>query len=135
MTEAAHQDWDPRSPGDLDDQIHAYDRLRAAAALAHTDFLGWSVMRHADVVAILDDPTRFSNVVSGHLNVPSGMDPPVHTAYRTIVDRYFTPELIGGFEPACRRIAAELVASLPRGGQARMMSRFAELFAARAQAA
>jgi cytochrome P450 len=135
MTEAAHQDWDPRSPEVLADQIHAYDELRATAALARSDYLGWSVLRHADVLAVLHDPGCYSSVVSAHLNVPSGMDPPEHTAYRAIVDRYFTPEIVEAFEPACRRIAAELVASLPRGGQARMMSRFAEQFAARVQSA
>jgi cytochrome P450 len=135
MTEGVHQEWDPRSPEVLTDQIHAYDGLRAAAALGRSEYLGWSVLSHADVLTVLHDPGRYSSVVSTHLNVPSGMDPPQHTAYRAIVDRYFTAELVDAFEPACRRIAAELVAALPRGGQARMMSRFAELFAVRAQAA
>ncbi|RBY77279.1 cytochrome P450 [Geodermatophilus sp. TF02-6] len=135
MTEDPHGDWDPRSPEVLADQIGAYDALRASATMARSDYLGWSVLRHADVVAVLHDPGRFSSAVSTHLNVPNGMDPPEHTACRHIIDGYFTPELVGAFEPTCRRIAAELVAALPRGGQARMMSGFAELFAVRVQSA
>ncbi|HKX66591.1 MAG TPA: hypothetical protein VJN29_05145 [Intrasporangium sp.] len=32
------------------------------------------------------------------------MDPPEHTAFRTLVDRYFDEEHIAAFEPVCRSI-------------------------------
>ncbi|NLD69055.1 MAG: cytochrome P450 [Limnobacter sp.] len=135
MSENPHELWDPRSPEVLADQIAAYDEMRARCPIAHSEFLGWSVFRHADVLRILHDHQSFSNAVSVHLNVPNGMDPPEHTRYREIVDRYFTPAIIDAFEPECRAIARELVAGLPTGELVRMMSEFAEVFALRVQCA
>ncbi|HRO60601.1 MAG TPA: cytochrome P450 [Burkholderiaceae bacterium] len=135
MSENPHELWDPRSPEVLADQIAAYDEMRARCPIAHSDFLGWSVFRHAEVLRILHDHQSFSNAVSVHLNVPNGMDPPEHTRYREIVDRYFTPEIVDAFEPECREIARELVAGLPTGELVRMMSEFAEVFALRVQCA
>ena len=109
MSENPHEFWDPRSPEVLADQIAAYDRMRARCPIAHSDFLGWSVFRHADVMRILNDPERFSNAVSVHLNVPNGMDPPEHTRYREIVDRY--EQLLGMEEGTlARRESGERVA-------------------------
>jgi cytochrome P450 len=135
MSENPHETWDPRSPAVLEDQIGAYDEMRARCPVAHSEYLGWSVFRHAEVAAVLADHETFSNAVSTHLNVPNGMDPPEHTRYREIVDRYFTAELVDAFEPECRRIARELVAGLPRGERAKMMSEFAEVFALEVQSA
>lgn len=135
MSENPHQSWDPRSPAVLEDQIAAYDRMRAKCPLAHSDFLGWSIFRHADVLRILNDHETFSNATSVHLNVPNGMDPPEHTRYRQIIDRYYVPAIIDAFEPECRAIARELVAGLPGQAWVKMMSGFAEIFALRVQCA
>jgi cytochrome P450 len=61
------------------------------------------------------------------------MDPPEHTEYRRINDRYFTPELMSAFEPSCRQIAANLVDALPRNRAVELMSEFAQLYALRVQ--
>ena len=135
MTDNPHETWDPRSPAVQSDQVTAYDIMRRQAPVAHSDYLGWSVFRHEDTVRILRDPETFSNAVSTHLNVPNGMDPPLHTEFRRIIDRYFTAELVAAFEPTCRDIAEELVASLPRDRWVKMMSDFAEVFALRVQSA
>ena len=135
MSENPHEMWDPRSPQVLDDQVAAYDAMRRMGSIAHSDYLGWSVFTHAETVRILHDPATFSSVVSTHLNVPSGMDPPTHTAFRRLIDSYFTPELVEAFEPTCRRIARDLVAALPRDRWVKVMSDFAEVFALRVQSA
>lgn len=135
VSENPHESWDPRSPAVLTDQIGAYDAARARCPVAHSDYLGWSVFGHADTVRIIEDHATFSNTASGHLNVPNGMDPPEHTRYREIIDRYFTAELVDAFEPECRRIARDLVAALPRGGRAKVMSELAEVFALQVQSA
>ncbi|WP_263729480.1 cytochrome P450 [Cellulomonas sp. SG140] len=135
----ARDDWDPRAPEVLDDQVAAYDAMRSRCPVAHSDYLGWSLFRHADVLRVIEDPDTFSSAVSTHLNVPNGMDPPQHTVFRELVDRYFTQELVDGFEAACRRVVRELLESLPaRGssdGAAWDVADFAELFALRAQSA
>ncbi|MHB1329065.1 MAG: cytochrome P450 family protein, partial [Gemmatimonadales bacterium] len=125
----AAADWDPRDPAVLDDQVRAYDRMRAGCPVAHSDYLGWSVFRHEDVVAVVEDHETFSSVVSNHQAVPNGFDPPEHTRYRRLVDRYFTPEQMAAFEPACRQVASRLVATLPRTQPMDFISAFALEFA------
>ncbi len=128
-------DWDPRSPAVLDHQVAAYDAMRARCPVAHSEYLGWSLFRHADVLRVVEDPGTFSSVVSAHLNVPNGMDPPEHTAFRELVDRYFTTELVEAFEPECRQVVRELLVGLPKDGGSWAVADFAEAFALRAQSA
>ncbi|MBS9373862.1 cytochrome P450 [Rhodococcus sp. B50] len=125
-------DWDPRSPAVQDDQIAAYDDMRRRCPVAHSRYGNWTVFRHADVVRILDNPATFSNRVSRHLSVPNGMDPPEHTPYRAVNDRYFTPERMRAFEPHCRDVARGLVEELG-AGEIEIMSALAEPFANRIQ--
>lgn len=116
------------SPQDLDD-------LRARCPVAHDAHLGTLVLRHGDVTRVLEDHETFSNVVSARLTVPNGMDPPEHTEYRRVNDRYFTPDLMESFEPVARRIAGDLVDALPRGVDVEVMSRLAQDYALRVQSA
>jgi hypothetical protein len=84
---------------------------------------------------VLDDPDTFSNAVSAHLSIPNGMDPPEHTGYRRIVDRYFTSGRMETFEPVCRQIAIDLVERLPDGGEVELMATLAREFSVRMQSA
>jgi cytochrome P450 len=129
------EQWDPKSPGVLHDQIAAYDDMRHRCPVAHSDSLHWSVFRHADVLRMLQQPRTFSNEVSAHLSVPNGMDPPVHTAYRRIIERYFSPVSIEAFEPRCRALAKRLVAGLPSDRPVEIMGELARTFALEAQCA
>ena len=107
-------DWDPRDPEVLEDQLRAYDRRRTGCPVAHSDYLGWSIFRHEDVVAIAEDATTYSSAVSvAHPAVPNGYDPPQHDTYRQIVDHYFSPEQMARFEPLCRVVVMELTETLP----------------------
>ena len=135
MDSHRHPDWDPRSQRVLDDQIAAYDELRRRCPVAYSEYLSWSLLRHADVMRVLLDHSSFSNAVSGHLSVPNGMDPPAHTAFRRIIEPYFGPQRILAFEPRCREIAAERVARLPSDGEVELMGTFAREFAVRIQCA
>lgn len=128
-------DWDPRAETVLANQIAAYDDMRARCPVAYSPYLGWSLFRHRDVVRALDDHDTFSSVVSAHLSVPSGMDPPEHTAYRRLIDRHFDPVRVAAFEPACRAISTELVAALDRGAEIDLVTQLAQLFAVRVQCA
>lgn len=128
-------DWDPRSGEVLSNQIKAYDAMRGRCPVAYSDYLGWSLFRHQDVVRVLDDHHAFSNVVSSHLSVPNGMDPPQHTAYRRVVERHFETERVNAFEPLCRTISADLVSGLDKGVEIDLASRLARPFAAQVQCA
>lgn len=126
-------DWDPRSPEVFADQIGAYDRMRETCPVAHSNYLGWSLFRHADVLRVLGDHETFSNVVSRHPSVPNGMDPPEHTLYRQMIEPYFAPDRIAAFEPVFRRIARELVDHLAANPSSDVIRDFAEPYAVRIQ--
>ncbi|MEO8653311.1 MAG: cytochrome P450 [Ramlibacter sp.] len=135
MTNDLTSDWDPRSDEVLRDQRAAYDAMRARCPVAYSDDMQWSLFRHADISRVLLDHESFSSAVSQHLSVPSGMDPPEHTAYRRIIEPYFGPERMSAFEPACRRVVAELVQSALASGEVDLMADFALPFAVHVQCA
>lgn len=60
-------DWDPRDADTLRDQGAAYDAMRARCPVARSDYLGWSLFSHADVMRVITDHETFSNAVSAHL--------------------------------------------------------------------
>lgn len=128
-------EWDPLAPDVLEDQRGAYDDLRGRCPVAHSDLLGWSVLRHADLLDVLHDHDTFRNQVSQHLSVPNGMDPPEHTAYRRLIESYFGPEPMSRFEPVCDMIAIDLVASITRGRPIEVMDTLGHEFAVRVQCA
>jgi hypothetical protein len=81
MTERTGPDWDPRDPSVLTDQRRAYDEMRARCPVAHSDFLGWSLFTHRDVVEAVRDTVTFSSAtkrrarrlhVLVHVGVPQG---------------------------------------------------------------
>lgn len=120
-------DWDPRDPAVLRDQRAAYDEMRERCPVAYSDFLGWSLFRHADIGDVLADPETYSSA-SRRLAIPNGMDPPQHTIYRRALEPYFTPEWMAAFEPSCRPLAVDLVQTLLASGNADFVAGFAEPF-------
>lgn len=135
ISQEPQPDWDPRSDAVLSNQIKAYDAMRQCCPIAYSDYLGWSLFRHEDVVRALDDHHTFSSVVSRHLSVPSGMDQPQHTVYRRLIERHFAPERVAAFEPLCRTISVNLVSGLKRGEEIELVARLAQLFAVQIQCA
>lgn len=126
-------DWDPRDAEVLRDQRAAYDAMRERCPVAYSELMQWSMFRHEDVMRVIHDHTTFSNAVSEHLSVPNGMDPPEHTPYRSIVERYGVAERMDAFEPTCRKIVVDLAEGLLQVGQVDLIADFALPFAARTQ--
>jgi cytochrome P450 len=125
--------WEPLSEPVLADQRAAYDRMRAACPVAESA-RGVTLFGHADVVAAAADPATFSSAASAHRMVPNSLDPPEHTAFRAIIDPFFTPERMAALEPRVRRIAHEIVGALPRGATVDAVTDIGYPFAVRAQA-
>ncbi|GAB3667127.1 cytochrome P450 [Ramlibacter alkalitolerans] len=115
MQSLPEEDWDPRAPEVLADPLRAYDALRGRCPVARSDYLNWSVFRHADVVRVLHAPEVFGNGVSRHASIPNGMDAPEHTPWRALVERYFTPARVAAFQPVARAVARACVQALPEG--------------------
>ncbi|TFH87688.1 cytochrome P450 [Billgrantia azerbaijanica] len=135
MSDSRRQDWDPRAESVLEDQIAAYDALRSRCPVAYSDYLQWSLLRHADVRRVLEDHETFSNAASRHLSVPNAMDPPEHTRFRRLIEPYFGPEPMAAFAPRCRAIAEDLVARLPETGEVEAMAELGQDFALEIQCA
>jgi cytochrome P450 len=135
VTNEHESDWDPRAEQVRANQEAAYDEMRKKCPVARSGFLGWSLFRHEDVLRVLLDHETFSNAVSQHLTVPNGMDPPEHTAYRRIVEPYFSPEKMRAFEPACRAVTARLLGGLGHSRQIEFVGEVALPFAVSVQCA
>jgi cytochrome P450 len=107
--------------------------MRAACPLAESP-RGVTLFRHADVVAAAADPATFSSAASAYRMVPNSLDPPEHTAFRAVIDSFFTPERMRTIEPRVRRIAHDIVGALPRGATVDAVTGIGYPFAVRAQA-
>jgi cytochrome P450 len=107
--------------------------LRADAPVMWHDEAGgpgfWSVHRHADVVRVNRDNLTFSSARGGALihDLDPGMleqqrlsmvnmDPPVHTRYRKLVSRAFTPRALKPLEARIRRHARDVVEGVAAQG-------------------
>ncbi len=127
-------DWDPRSAGAH--SLVAGDEMRKKCPVAYGGAAyGWSVFKYADLLRILKDHRTFSNLVSKHPSVPNGLDPPMHTAYRRIIDPYFSAAEMGAFEPTCRRLALQRSKKLWALPRVEVMNEFAHPFALDVQCA
>lgn len=116
--------------------LRAYtDALRPRHGVVRNVQGEWVLLRHDLVVQAARDDQRFSSAVSRHLHVPNGLDGTEHTAYRTALDRFLTPGALAPFHGAFHRVAADVVASLPRGVAFDAVGGFGSRFAVRAQSA
>lgn len=116
--------------------MRAYtDELRPRHGVVRNIQGEWVLLKHDLVMqaALRDD--LFSSAVSSHLQIPNGMDSAEHTAYREALDGFLTPEALAPFLGTFRRVAADLVASLPRNAAVDAVSQLGARFAVRAQSA
>ncbi|WP_246592646.1 cytochrome P450 [Nocardioides daeguensis] len=123
-----------RGRGWVDDQRVQFDAMRARCPVARLED-AWLVLGHAEVIAAATDPVAFSSAVTARRAIPNSLDGPEHAAYRAVVDRYLTPERVSRVEPACREIAASIVAGLPRGETVKTLARIGIPYAVRSQSA
>lgn len=127
-------DWDPLDSEHEREPFKMHARLREHAPLAFSDrFDGfWTLTRYVDVVEATENPALF---ISGEKTTipdstgpqrpprpPLETDPPVHSAYRALLSRYFSPSRIRSLEPGIRRIARDLVGAAVAKGQAECVS-------------
>ena len=126
-------EWEPLSEASLVDQRGTYDQQRATCPVARSP-RGVTIFRHADVVTAAADPATFSSAVSARRAVPNSLDPPEHTAFRAIIDPFFSPERMRALEPRVRAVAAETIHALPKGVTVDAVTGIGYPFAVRAQA-
>jgi cytochrome P450 len=127
-------EYDPTVHETFDSVHEVFADLRARCPVAHSNaFDGfWAVTRYQDILDILLDPdvyiTSVRNVVPGSATTgrrpPLHLNPPDHTPYRRAIDRALSPARVAAIEPATRRIAGELAASLVARGEADLVEHF-----------
>lgn len=116
--------------------LRAYtDELRPRHPVVRNSMGEWVLLRHADIFVAALDHERFSSQVSRHLQVPNGLDGDEHTRFRDVIDRYLSHDALEPFLPIFKRVAAQLVAELPRGVVLDAVSDIGAVFAVRAQCA
>lgn len=116
--------------------LRAYtDELRPQHGVVRNAQGEWVLLRHELVVQAALSDKSFSSAVSNHLQVPNGIDAAEHTAYREVLDDFFTSEALAPFHRKFRRVAADLVVSLPKGVAVDAVSQIGVRFAVRAQSA
>ena len=114
--------------------LRAYtDELRPNHPVVKNIAGEWVLLKHADVVAAALDQERFSSGVSRYLQVPNGLDGDEHTRYRKIIERHLSHDALTPFIAVFERVAAQLVAELPRGVALDAVGDFGAVFAVRAQ--
>ena len=120
-----------------------FTKLRAESPVywQEDEFKGggyWNVVKHADLIEVNRDTATFSSEVGGTMimsgQFPVGedpdalmdtrgvlmldMDPPKHTRYRLLVNKGFTPRMIGLIEQALRHRATLIVDNVIETGSA-----------------
>jgi cytochrome P450 len=121
--------WDPFEPALRDHPYPLWKRLRDEAPLYRNDRYGfYALSRFHDVEAAHRDYATFSSahgttieMMTPEPNVDTGLfialDPPMHTQYRGLVSRAFTPRRIAAMRDDIQRITAELLdAQIGSGG-------------------
>jgi cytochrome P450 len=127
MGEKRQNDWNPLDSSVLKDQRQAYDEMRQRCPAAYSDFMGWSLFRHADIATVLADPETYSNQ-SPFPAIPNGMDPPAHGEYRKSLQPNFDQKQMSRLEPEVRQIAAQFFEPLLSGAEVDFIDGFATPF-------
>src|SRR5579864_6454021 len=91
----------------------------------------WAITRHEDCVTVNRDAQRFSSSRKGTFlwETPEDqleqqrlmmvtMDPPLHTRYRRLVNKGFTPRMIGELQKSIHGVADEIIDGICESGSA-----------------
>jgi cytochrome P450 len=128
--------WDPYDLDLDDDPYAAWGRLRDHAPVYRNDgYDFWALSRFADVEAAHKDPLTYSSARGTVLeNMGSDMsalgmmiflDPPAHTALRSLVSRALTPRRVAALEERVRSLCAEIMDPLVGTGPFDYVQQFA----------
>ena len=120
--------WDPYRPDLGADPYPTYRRMRAEAPLYYNEqYNFYAVTRFADVEACLGNHEAFISgrsdileFIREDIDIPRGMfiweDPPLHSVYRAVVMRVFTPKRMNALEDMVRAYCARCLDAV-RGQQ------------------
>ncbi len=103
-----------------------FARLRAHCPVAHSNDLGgfWALIDHAEVSDVLRQPSEFVTSVQNVVpkvaftgrRPPLHLDPPEHTPYRQVINRFFTADRVAAMAPGVRARVDELLTPYLQAG-------------------
>jgi cytochrome P450 len=119
-------DFNALAPESFSSAHAQFKELRERCPVARSDAFGgfWAVLGYADVVRVLQDSNTFITSVQNVVpkvaftgrRPPLHLDPPEHTAYRQVLNPFFTRERIAALEPGMRRTIIHLLEPILRAG-------------------
>ncbi|MFA9430231.1 cytochrome P450 [Egicoccus sp. AB-alg2] len=118
-------DLDPLAPETFTSAHKLYREMRRTCPVARSQSYDgfWALLRYEDVTRVLRDVDGFTTSVQNTVpkfaftgrRPPLHFDPPEHTAYRRIINRFFTREKMAQLEPVVRTFAVDLLDRLIQG--------------------
>ena len=111
--------WDPYKPEFFKNPYPIFRRLREEAPLYHNEEHGFHALsRYADVERALKDTEGLSSargtileIIKANAQLPESVfifpDPPMHTAYRALIQRAMTPKRMNALEEQVRKFCAQ----------------------------
>ena len=129
--------FDNRAAGPVLSHQERWDTIAAS----HSGFRSslaqgfWVVTDGKAVQEALQDWRTFSSTSVTALNpdpqflwIPEMLDPPLHTAWRRLLGREFSPNAVAAREPEIRATAAEFVERFAERGESEVLDEYARLF-------
>jgi cytochrome P450 len=119
--------WDPYKPEFFKNPYPIFRRLREEAPLFKNDEYGFHALsRYAEVERALKDTQALSSargtileIIKANAQLPESVfifqDPPIHTAYRALLQRAMTPKRMNALEEQVRRFCAQALDPLIGG--------------------
>ncbi|WP_435118487.1 cytochrome P450 [Amycolatopsis thermoflava] len=133
-------DFDPLAPETFTSAHEQYREMRSRCPVARSATYGgfWALFRHEDVRAVLADSDTFTTSVQNVVpkfaftgrRPPLHLDPPEHTDYRRVINRFFTRGKMAELQPAVRAHARKLLTGLVARGEADVAAEYARVFPA-----
>jgi cytochrome P450 len=140
---AGDQGIDPRQASFFTrpDYYEVLARLRAEDPVHRCDAGFWALTRYADIRDVSRDPSRFCSSRGALVNDPLRgarerlptptivhMDPPEHAAFRSLLNRRFTPRALSGLNEAIRAGARTLLEEVEQGEEIDFVAQLAAPF-------
>jgi cytochrome P450 len=133
------REYDNTKPEFLDHEVETHRILRENLPIARIERRaanpllsgGWLLTRYDDATEVLKDPENFSNQIMNYAVrpwIPQAVDPPQHTAYRRILNPWFTAEAMKKLEPHLEQYANDLVAKMAAKDAFDFVAEFADPF-------
>ena len=138
---SAAREYDPYTSEWLEHEFETYALLREELPIARVESHGrtergdtggsWLLTRYDDACAMLSDTGTFSSQASNYPErpwIPQAIDPPAHTAYRRILNKWFTPDAMTAMEPHLEQFAGELLEKMLEKDEFDFVADFADPF-------